>query len=287
MSPRHLRRGVCAVLLGLALGATSAVLPADRASAAPVSPRPVPTDRAARAGVEPGNAPMGWAHRGSSAARSADSGLATAPAAVTGVLGIDVSSHQGRVNWAGYKRQGKVFAYVKATEGTSYRNPYFTSQYNGSAAAGFIRGAYHFANPAGASGAAQADYFWRNGGRWLRDGKTLPGVLDIEYNPYGSTCYGLSPTSMVNWIAAFAARYKLRTGRDVVIYTTYDWWRRCTGNTTRFSRTNPLWLARHASTPGTRPGGWPFYTFWQYSSTPIDQNRFSASYARLKALANG
>ena len=60
-----------------------------------------------------------------------------------------------------------------------------------------------------------------------------------------------------------------KTTRDAVIYTTADWWKRCTGNTTKFNQTNPLWVARYGtSSPGTLPGKWPFYTFWQYSSSP-------------------
>ena len=47
-----------------------------------------------------------------------------------------------------------------------------------------VRGAYHFANPRTSSGADQARYFVQNGGAWTADGKTLPGLLDIEFNPY-------------------------------------------------------------------------------------------------------
>ena len=150
-----------------------------------------------------------------------------------------------------------------------------------------IRGAYHFATPNDSSGATQADYFVNHGGGWSKDGKTLPGVLDIEYNPYGATCYGLSQSSMVSWIKAFSDRYRSRTGRDVVIYTTTDWWSQCTGNSSAFGSTNPLWIARYASTPGTLPAGWGYYTFWQYTSTPIDKDYFNGDLTRLKALANG
>ena len=208
-------------------------------------------------------------------------------AASTGVQGMDVSSHQGTVNWRYWRSKGKAFAYIKATEGVSYRNPYFRSQYRGSRDVGMLRGAYHFANPRRSSGRAQADYFVRNGGGWIRDGRTLPGVLDIEYNPYGATCYGLTQAQMVSWVRSFTTRYKRLTGRDAVIYTTLGWWARCTGNSTAFSRTNPLWVARYSGSVGTLPGGWQFYTFWQYTSSPLDQNRFSASYGRLLALANG
>jgi len=138
-----------------------------------------------------------------------------APAgAVAGIPGMDVSGYQGNVNWTAAWNNGARFAYVKATEGTSYTNPYFAQQYNGSYNVGMIRGAYHFARPNVSGGATQADYFVAHGGGWSGDGKTLPGALDIEWNPYaGGTCYGLSTTGMVAWIKAFSDEYHARTTR--------------------------------------------------------------------------
>jgi GH25 family lysozyme M1 (1,4-beta-N-acetylmuramidase) len=248
--------------------------------------------RAQHAGVTvDGGGTMGWELKGTqgspnAAAATPDAGLALA--STTQVAGIDVASYQGNVDWAKWWGYGNRFAYVKATEGTSYTNPYFAQQYNGSYNQGFIRGAYHFARPSSSGGKAQADYFVNHGGGWSGDGKTLPGVLDIEYNPYsGGTCYGLSASSMVSWISAFLAEYKYRTGRDAVIYSTTDWWKTCTGNTTRFSSTNPLWIARYASTVGTLPGAWTYYTFWQNTDTPLDGDLFNGSMTRLQALALG
>ncbi|GIF04858.1 GH25 family lysozyme [Actinoplanes siamensis] len=208
--------------------------------------------------------------------------------AATVTYGQDVSGYQGNVNWSAQWQAGSRFAYVKATEGTSYTNPYFAQQYNGSYDIGMIRGSYHFALPNGAGGAAQADYFIAHGGGWSADGKTLPGALDIEYNPYGATCYGLSQSGMVNWIAAFLNRYHARTGRWATIYTTTDWWTTCTGNYSGFWANSPLWLARYSSTPGTLPAGAPTWSFWQYSSSgPFagDSNQWNGALDRLKALA--
>jgi GH25 family lysozyme M1 (1,4-beta-N-acetylmuramidase) len=216
------------------------------------------------------------------------SGVAATPAAAATVAGIDVASHQGNVDWNYWYGQGKRFAYVKATEGASYRNPYFAQQYTGSYNVGMIRGAYHFALPNVSGGAAQANQFVANGGGWSGDGRTLPPALDIEYNPYsGGTCYGLSAAAMVSWIAAFSNQVRARTGRYPTIYTTTDWWRTCTGNSAAFASTNPLWIARYASSVGTLPAGWGFHTFWQYSSSPIDQDSFNGGYAGLQALARG
>ncbi|MGW1378882.1 lysozyme [Streptomyces sp. NPDC002446] len=206
------------------------------------------------------------------------------------VAGVDVSSHNHHVAWSALRRSGVRFAYVKATEGTSYKNPYFAQQYRGSYEAGMIRGAYHFALPDHSSGSSQARYFADHGGDWSRDGRTLPGALDMEYNPYGATCYGKSHKQMVNWIQDFVEAYREETGRDAVIYTSTNWWKRCTGNSGKFGRTNPLWIPRYGSSVGALPAGWRYHSIWQHTSSghPIgDRNRFNGNYNRLKVLANG
>ncbi|MFI1621563.1 lysozyme [Streptomyces lydicus] len=241
---------------------------------------------------EPAHPGQDWAgsqiaaHEGTGAGAGAPAGAALAGS----VEGVDVSSHNGNVAWSTLWNSGVRFAYVKATESTSYTNPYFAQQYNGSYNAGLIRGSYHFATPNTSSGAAQANYFVDHGGGWSRDGKTLPGALDMEYNPYGSTCYGLSAAGLVNWMKDWFATYKARTGRDAVIYTSTGWWKQCTGNSSAFGAVNPLWVPRYGSSVGELPGGWGFHTIWQYTSTgPTvgDHNLFNGAYDRLQALANG
>ncbi|MFE9362625.1 lysozyme [Streptomyces sp. NPDC006978] len=204
--------------------------------------------------------------------------------------GVDVASHQGNVAWSTLWNSGVKWAYVKATEGTYYKNTYFTQQYTGSYNVGMIRGTYHFATPDTTSGAAQANYFVDNGGGWSKDGRTLPGVLDIEWNPYGAQCYGKTQAAMVSWIRDFVNTYKARTGRDAVIYTATSWWKDCTGNNAGFGTTNPLWVARYNTTVGELPAGWGVYTIWQYTSsgpTVGDHNHFNGALDRVVALANG
>jgi GH25 family lysozyme M1 (1,4-beta-N-acetylmuramidase) len=215
-------------------------------------------------------------------------GSTAASAAPAGLKGLDVSSYQGNVAWSTVKSNGASFAYIKATEGTGYTNPYFAQQYNGSYNAGLIRGSYHFALPDRSSGAAQADYFVAHGGGWSKDGKTLPGALDIEYNPYGATCYGLSQASMRSWLTSFINEYHARTTRWATIYTTTDWWTTCTGNYSGFSANDPLWIARYSSAVGTLPAGWGTYSFWQWASSgtfPGDQDVWNGTLARLQVLA--
>jgi lysozyme len=172
-----------------------------------------------------------------------------------------VSGWQGDVDWAAVVGDGYTFAMTKASEGTYYTSSYFASQYNGSYNEGMIRGAYHFAIPDDSDGTTQADYFVDHGGGWSADGQTLPGTLDIEWNPYGSSCYGLSQSEMADWIMDFADEYYARTGRDMMIYTAASWWNSCV-DSTDFSFI-PLWIANWGVTSPALPNCWSDYTFWQ------------------------
>ncbi len=61
-------------------------------------------------------------------------------------IGIDVSHHQGKINWKKVKqsRTDLAFVYVKATEGKTYIDPRFTANARGAVAQGFKLGAYHY-----------------------------------------------------------------------------------------------------------------------------------------------
>ncbi len=281
-----LKRGAIAALAaGTTFAGTllfTATAPADAATA-------TPSGTAAHSVVR--HPELDWA--GSQVAKHEPHGNTTGGGItplVTQTPGLDVSSFQGSVNWSSAWANGARFAYTKATEGTYYTNPDFAQQYNGSFNVGMIRGAYHFATPDTTSGATQADFFVAHGGGWSKDGKTLPGMLDMEWNPYGAACYGLSASGMVNWIKSFSNEYHAKTSRFPVIYTATSWWSQCTGNVGDFSSTNPLMIANYNGSPGPMPFNWGFQTIWQWADSgvfPGDQDRFNGDITRVAALANG
>ena len=202
--------------------------------------------------------------------------------------GMDVSSAQGNVGWQAAYNNGARFAYVKATEGTSYTNPYFAQQYNGSYNIGMTRGAYHYAHPDSSTGFTQAEYFLAHGGGWSSDGRTLPPALVLQPGT-SATCYGLGTTAMVNWIKAFSDDMHNRTSKYPMIYTTFGWWNTCTANSSAFAATNPFWMASYTASPPTSiPAGTATWTMWQNASSgllPGGQDRFNGSFVRLQALA--
>lgn len=226
-----------------------------------------------------------------------------------GTLGIDVSRHQGTVNWSTAKANGARFAYIKATQSwpsSLYKDPKFSQNYTNSRNAGLIRGAYHFAMPAHSSGAAQAKEFMANGGGWTNDGYTMPPLLDIEWNPYSKTaypqgkgdkCYGMSPSAMVAWIKDFGNTVKAKTGRLPMIYTAQSWWDECTGDSVAF-KSWPLHVsifptADVAKNPRELPEGWTTFNVWQYSSNSnmlgstnnVDANVWNGDLTSLRDFA--
>ncbi|KAK7931913.1 hypothetical protein PG985_002625 [Apiospora marii] len=205
------------------------------------------------------------------------------------VQGFDISHYQPNVNFKEAYAAGARFVIIKATEGTNYIDPKFSEHWTGATNAGLIRGAYHFARPNSGSGAAQATFFLAHGGGWTKDGRTLPGMLDLESGS-SSQCYGLSAGGMVAWIRDFSNTYHGKTGRYPMLYTNPSWWTTCTADSKEFIKTSPLVLARYASSPGTIPGGWPYQTIWQYADKYAyggDGDKFNGDEAGLKKLASG
>ncbi|MEU1244422.1 GH25 family lysozyme [Micromonospora parva] len=208
------------------------------------------------------------------------------------VTGIDVSHHQGTINWSTVAAAGAKFSYAKATEGLSFIDSSFTANFRGAKQNGILAGAYHYARPDKSDGTSQANYFLDHA-QYSQDGKTLIPMLDIEWPWEGSgapsPCYGLSTSQMSTWVKQFVDRVYARTGQRTMIYTNTNWWNPCTGNNATFGA-NPLFIANYSSTYKPLPAGWNQFTLWQYSdsgSLPGDQDVFNGSLSQLQALAGG
>jgi GH25 family lysozyme M1 (1,4-beta-N-acetylmuramidase) len=181
------------------------------------------------------------------------------------IKGIDVSSHQDRVDWQRVKTDGTAFAYIKATEGVGFVDPKLGAFKAGASAARIPHGFYHFARPDTHSGTtsqtvvgdatAEADFFLSVA--FPRRGDLLP-VLDLEVG-------GLAPRLLVQWVKAWLEHVKSRTGVTPIVYTYPSFWSQM-GNTTQF-KSYPLWIANYGVTSPHLPPGWKKYTIWQYTSS--------------------
>jgi GH25 family lysozyme M1 (1,4-beta-N-acetylmuramidase) len=178
--------------------------------------------------------------------------------------GPDVASYQhprGKpIHWKKVASSGKEFAIIKASEGTTYRNPNFAGptydDYADAAAAGLVHGAYHFARPGFpivGSAQSQAKFFANVVGP-VRTEATLPPALDLEVTG------GLNPAQLVTWAEAFELEMRQLTGRTPMIYTYPNFWENSLGDPKAFAR-YPLWMAAYGTSTA------PTADLWQYTST--------------------
>ena len=147
--------------------------------------------------------------------------------------GIDVSNHNGTINWSKVKQSDIEAVYIKATEGTTYRDGWLDNHYNGAKSVNLYTGFYHFL--VGTSQPeTQAENFWNS----IKSKKSdLLPCLDIEMPGF----------SVDNYAIRFINKFKELSGLSMVIYTG-----------AYFSRDNlpleikqnyPLWLAHYGVEP--------------------------------------
>lgn len=190
--------------------------------------------------------------------------------------GVDVSHYQGMIDWSRVASAGKSFAFIKATEGTGYVDSSFRKNWEGTQAAGILRGAYHFFRPA-ADSVQQADHFLRVIGP-----SELAPVLDVEVTDNRSW------NEIYEGVLAWVDRVGSATNRRPIIYTAPGFWKK--GPTNRVETSTDLWVAHWGVNAPHIPVGWANWLFWQYTekeSVPginggVDGNRFNGDLAALR-----
>jgi lysozyme len=169
------------------------------------------------------------------------------------LAGIDVSHFQGEVDWDAVAAAGVRFAFIKATEGLEDVDPRFASNWEGSRAAGLLRGAYHFLHP-NLDARQQAAHFLAV---VALDDDALPPALDVEVTN------GVAPAALTACIRTWLGTVEAALGCKPVVYTDPSFWRTNVGADLG---AYPLWLACYAATPEI-PASWPSWTFWQHSQS--------------------
>jgi lysozyme len=133
--------------------------------------------------------------------------------------GIDVSNHQGLISWSAVAADDVRFAYVKATEGKTFVDPYFAGNVAAAQAAGVRTGAYHFFSLC-SSGQDQADAFLRTA---PPSTTALPPALDLEIL---SGCDDRpSPAAVQTELDTFVDRVERAWGERLLIYARSSWTR--------------------------------------------------------------
>lgn len=187
------------------------------------------------------------------------------------VRGIDLSHHNGPVDWDALGTDDVGFLYLKATEGRDWKDPRFQENWREATVRGYDVGAYHFYLLC-KSGAAQADNFIQS--VEVRRG-ALPPAIDLEYagncEPNGSR------DGARGEIETFLEKLEAEYGAAPVIYTTEsfyaDW---ISGHFTD----HPIWLRKLGDDPPRLADGRD-WLIWQYAANgrvagidgPVDLNR--------------
>lgn len=194
--------------------------------------------------------------------------VSASDAATVRAKGLDVSNWNGAINWARVAHAGYRFAFGKATEGTAYNDKTYTTNRNGSEAAGLVFGAYHFARPAGASLAGatasaikQANHFLTVAGPQPGE---LPPVLDLEATG------NLGKPRLLAWTLAWLGQIYARTGVEPFVYTSPLFWKRRLGDSTAAAAAGTrLWIAHWTSSskPTVPAANWNGlgWKFWQWT----------------------
>ncbi|BCL39597.1 GH25 family lysozyme [Nostoc sp. MS1] len=198
------------------------------------------------------------------------------------MFGIDVAYQDGRVDWTSVKNSGKTFAFVKATEGATVKDPAFAHHWQTMKATGIIRGAYHFFHPHTSDPVVQAQEFLTTIGK-LEPGD-LPPVLDIEVTDHTSNATAVVDAAK-RWLAKIEETLLQQTGKAIkpIIYTYPNFWNKL-GNPSDFG-SYPLWIAHYDQPQPNVPSTWHGeYFIHQYKgdvsgvtgvSGKADLNRFN------------
>jgi len=199
----------------------------------------------------------------------------------TTLKGIDVSEFQGSISWAAVRQSGVRYAFIRASDGTSFPDDRFDSNWAGSKNAGVIRGAYQFFR-ANQDPVAQANLLLDMMGDL--DESDLPPVLDVE------TANGVSGTVVLARARTWLEHVAAATGRTPIIYTSIGFWE--TLPVANDLADYPLWVANYGVSCPNVPSEWDSWKFWQSAdngvvpgiSGPVDVNAFNGTLADLQGF---
>ncbi len=202
---------------------------------------------------------------------------------------VDVSHHNGAIDWPAVAGAGIALAFIKATQGVGFVDPTFERNRNAAVAAGILAVPYHFLDTSDPD--QQAGHFLDV----TNIDSAQPAMLDWE------------TAATLSAVVAIGRAVADRSGRDPVLYYGFAQLREASPDLSRW----PLMLPEYprGTTPGHyltlvqrpprlppgRPSAWSGgarpYDFYQYTpagrvaglATPVDRSVWVGTLADLKA----
>lgn len=199
------------------------------------------------------------------------------------IRGVDISHHNGTINWAQLKNDGIAFAYIKATEGLSHKDRKYKENYSEAKQVDIKLGTYHFYT-FGLDGVMQAQHFIRNAKVASRD---LIPAIDVEHSPINKYS---NDKNYIEKVVAELVKMEHEMyehyGVHPIIYTNKDCYKLYIQNKLP---NNLIWMSDLHNEPNTKENEW---IIWQFSHTgsvngamgDIDLNYFRYSYREFNEL---
>jgi lysozyme len=197
------------------------------------------------------------------------------------VRGIDVSHHQGRIDWPAVRAAGVEFAFIKASEGADHRDREFARNWEAAHRAGIARGAYHFFTFC-TPGLSQAENFTSALGSAAGE---IPPVADVEFSGNCRQWRGIS--EIRDELRRFLERVEASIGRRPILYFTGDAYARVLDG---HFPSHPRWPRNVFWEPSdSRFGHWLFWQFADNGRVPgidtlVDLNVFRGSRSDFDSL---
>ena len=184
--------------------------------------------------------------------------------------GIDVSNHNGNINWSLVKSYGIECVYIKASEGTTYIDEYMLRHSYGAKSEKLRTGYYHFL-VGSSEPETQAENFYN----CIKDKENdLLPCLDLEHSKN-------EPNDFMDYALRFIEKFKALSGMDICIYACPSF---IEENLDKRLNKYPLWCAHYGvDKPGFNKVWGSSYAGHQYTEEGrvpgivgnVDMNNFN------------
>lgn len=172
------------------------------------------------------------------------------------VRGVDVSAYQGAIDWATLASQDIDFAFIKATEGSSFTDKRFAYNFTQASRTDLRVGAYHFFSFE-SGGDTQAAHFIKT---VPKIENMLPPVVDLEF--YGNfSAAATKKESVVSELSKMLDALYDHYGMHPIIYTAEEEYALFIEGG---FENNPIWIRGVYAKPEISDGRQ--WTFWQYTN---------------------
>lgn len=200
------------------------------------------------------------------------------PGGAYDVRGIDVSHHQGPIEWETVAAGGAAFVYIKATEGADWVDDRFDDNWRDAATTRILRGAYHFFTFC-SPGADQAAHMIAT---VPDEPGMLPPAVDLEFA--GNCATRPNVQDFRAELSVFLERIGDHFRMKPVVYTNADFYN-------AYLADDPPDVTWWIMSPVRQPWGEPDWTFWQYFpgyregvDGRVDRNVFNGDMTDLRTL---